>query len=181
MSLWSEPEVPKEMPCEKCGQMTPFNGLIRAGRVPCVHCGAPRPHTPLQTGCWHLIMLVFFVGAIPVALIAGEGAIGVIFPLFLLLFLGMFLVFIVGCLICRWKGNPRSYSLSFLIGILVAAGSLCVFYAMGSGTKAGIIPALVVMALLFFVVLSRIRMLDQTDDPARREEKSGSTKNSSEQ
>ena len=82
MSLWSAPEVPKEMPCEKCGQMTPFNGLIRAGRVPCLHCGALRPHTPLRTGCWHLIMLGFFVGAIPVALIAGEGAIGVLFPSF---------------------------------------------------------------------------------------------------
>ena len=76
------------MPCEKCGKMTPFNGLIRAGRVPCVHCGATRPHTPLRTGCWHLIMLIFFAGTIPVALIWGEGAIGVIFPLFLLLFMG---------------------------------------------------------------------------------------------
>lgn len=181
MSLWSEPEVPKEMPCEKCGQMTPFNGLIRAGRVPCVHCGAPRPHTPLRTGCWHLIMLVFFVGAIPVALIAGEGAIGVIFPLFLLLFLGMFLVFIVGCLICRWKGNLRSYALSFLIGILVAAGSLCVLYAMGSGTKAGIIPALVVMALITFVTLSRARIVVRSDDPARHEDKARPEKSSPEE
>ena len=181
MSLWSAPEVPKEMPCEKCGQMTPFNGLIRAGRVPCVHCGALRPHTPLRTGCWHLIMLGFFVGAIPVALIAGEGAIVVLFPLFLLLFLGMFLVFVIGCLICRWKGNLRSYLLSLLIGLLVAAGSLWALYPKGSGTKAWMIPALVVMALLFFGVLSRIRMLDQTDDPAGQEGKPGSTKSSSEQ
>ena len=181
MSLWSEPEVPNEMPCEKCGQMTPFNGLIRAGRVPCVHCGAPRPHTPLRTGCWPTIFLIFFVAVFPVALSFGEGAIAVIFPLLLLPCLVMFALFIAGGIYRRWKGNPRSYSLSFLIGILVAAGSLCVFYAMGSGTKAGIIPALVVMALLFFVVLSRIRMLDQTDDTAGREEKSGSTKNSSEQ
>lgn len=152
------------------------------GQVACRVYIAGLPGLTLHSGpgagtssCW------FFFGAIPVALIAGEGAIGVIFPLFLLLFLGMFLVFIVGCLICRWKGNLRSYSLSFLIGILVAAGSLCVLYAMGSGTKAGMIPALVVMALLFFVVLSRIRMLDQTDDPAVQEQKSGSMKNSSEQ
>ncbi len=164
--------------------MTPFNGLIRAGRVPCLHCGALRPHTPLRTGCWYLIMLGVFVGAIPVALIAGEGAIVVLFPLFLLLFLGMFLVFVIGCLICRWKGNLRSYLLSLLIGLLGAAGSLCALYAKGSGTKAWMIPALVaivVMAPFFFVVLSRIRMLDQTDDPAGQEGKSGSTKSSSEQ
>ncbi len=126
-------------------------------------------------------MLGFFVGAIPVALIAGEGAIVVLFPLFLLLFLGMFLVFVIGCLICRWKGNLRSYLLSLLIGLLVAAGSLWALYPKGSGTKAWMIPALVVMALLFFVVLSRIRMLDQTDDPAVQEGKPGSTKSSSEQ
>ena len=126
-------------------------------------------------------MLGFFVGAIPVALIAGEGAIVVLFPLFLLLFLGMLLVFVIGCLICRWKGNLRSYLLSLLIGLLVAAGSLWALYAKGSGTKAWMIPALVVMALLFFVVLSRIRMLDQTDDPAGQEGKPGSTKSSSEQ
>ena len=126
-------------------------------------------------------MLGFFVGAIPVALIAGEGAIVVLFPLFLLLFLGIFLVFVIGCLICRWKGNLRSYLLSLLIGLLVAAGSLWALYAKGSGTKAWMIPALVVMALLFFVVLSRIRMLDQTDDPAGQEGKPGSTKSSSEQ
>ena len=161
--------------------MTPFNGLIWAGRVPCLHCGALRPHTPLRTGCWYLIMLGVFVGAIPVALIAGEGAIVVLFPLFLLLFLGMFLVFVIGCLICRWKGNLRSYLLSLLIGLLGAAGSLCALYAKGSGTKAWMIPAIVVMAPFFFVVLSRIRMLDQTDDPAGQEGKSGSTKSSSEQ
>jgi hypothetical protein len=126
-------------------------------------------------------MLGFFVGAIPVALIAGEGAIVVLFPLFLLLFLGMLLVFVIGCLICRWKGNLRSYLLSLLIGLLVAAGSLWALSAKGSGTKAWMIPALVVMALLFFVVLSRIRMLDQTDDPAGQEGKPGSTKSSSEQ
>ncbi|RPF84003.1 MAG: hypothetical protein CBB78_015290 [Roseibacillus sp. TMED18] len=126
-------------------------------------------------------MLGFFVGAIPVALIAGEGAIVVLFPLFLLLFLGMFLVFVIGCLICRWKGNLRSYLLSLLIGLLVAAGSLWALYPKGSGTKAWMIPALVVMALLFFGVLSRIRMLDQTDDPAGQEGKPGSTKSSSEQ
>ena len=103
------------------------------------------------------------------------------FPLFLLLFLGMFLVFVIGCLICRWKGNLRSYLLSLLIGLLVAAGSLWALYPKGSGTKAWMIPALVVMALLFFVVLSRIRMLDQTDDPAVQEGKPGSTKSSSEQ
>ena len=149
-------------------------------RAVCTLRGSPASHsTPDRVLAPH--HAGFFVGAIPVALIAGEGAIGVIFPLFLLLFLGMFLVFIVGCLICRWKGNLRSYSLSFLIGILVAAGSLCVLYAIGSGTKAGMTPALVVIALPFFVVLSRIRMLDQTDDPAVQEQKSGSMKNSSEQ
>ena len=126
-------------------------------------------------------MLGFFVGAIPVALIAGEGAIVVLFPLFLLLFLGMFLVFVIGCLICRWKGNLRSYLLSLLIGLLVAAGSLWALYPKGSGTKAWMIPALVVMAPLFAVVLSRIRTLDQTDDPAVQEGKPGSTKSSSEQ
>jgi len=93
----------------------------------------------------------------------------------------MFLVFVIGCLICRWKGNLRSYLLSLLIGLLVAAGSLWALYPKGSGTKAWMIPALVVMALLFFVVLSRIRMLDQTDDPAGQEGKPGSTKSSSEQ
>ena len=181
MSLWPEPEVPKEMPCEKCGELTPFTGLIGAGRVPCMHCGAPHPHTPLRTGCWHTIFLMFFVGVIPVALIFGEGAIGVIFPLFLLLFLVMVLMFIAGCIYRRWKGNPRSYLLSFLIGILVAAGSLCALYAMGSGTKAGMTPALVaivVMALLAFVALSRVRILDQSDDPAEQEEKAGPEKSS---
>lgn len=185
MSLWTEPEVPKEMPCEKCGEMTPFNGLIRAGRVPCVHCGATRPHTPLRTGCWHLIMLIFFAGTIPVALIWGEGAIGVIFPLFLLLFMGMAVVFIVGCLICRWKGNPRSYSRSFLIGILVAAGALHVLRSLGSGSKEWISPVMgaVVVALILSgaLFLFRLRIQNQSDAPAGQEEKAGPEKSSPEE
>ncbi len=184
MSLWTPPEVPKEMPCEKCGELTSYKGLIGAGRVPCEHCGAPRPHTPARTGCWPTIFLIFFVGAIPVALIYGPGAIAVIFPLLLLLFLVMFALFIAGCIYMRWKGNPRSYSLSFLIGILVVAGSLCALYAMGSGTKAGMTPALVAivaMALLAFVVLSRVRILDQPDDPAGQEEKAGQEESSREE
>ena len=67
MSLWTPPEVPKEMPCEKCGELTPYKGLIGAGRLPCVHCGAPHPHTPLRTGCWPTIFLIFFVAVFPVA------------------------------------------------------------------------------------------------------------------
>ena len=184
MSLWTPPELPKEMPCEKCGELTPFRGLIGAGRLPCVHCGAPHPHTPLRTGCWPTIFLIFFVAAFPVALIFGEGAIAVIFPLLLLLFLAMFALFIAGCIYRRWKGNPRSYSLSFLLGILVAAGSLCALYAMGSGTKAGMTPALVaivVMALLAFVALSRVRILDQSDDPAGPEREAGPEKSSPEE
>ncbi len=172
MSLGTEPEVPKEMPCEKCGELTPFNGLIGKGRLPCVHCGATRPHTPLRTGCWHTIFLTLFVGTIPVALIYGDGAIAVIFPVFLLLFLLMVLLFIVGCIHRRWKGNPRSYLLSLLIGILVAAGFLCGLYAIGSGTKAWMslgLVALVVMALLSFLALSRIRILGQSDDPVGQE------------
>ena len=60
MSLWTEPEVPKEMPCEKCGELTSYVGLIGA-REPCEHCGTPRPHTPARTGLWALIFMVFFV------------------------------------------------------------------------------------------------------------------------
>ena len=179
MSLWPEPEVPKEMPCEKCGEMTRFNGLIRAGRVPCVHCGAPRPHTPLRTGCWPLIFLVFFVGAFPVALIVGEGAIAVIFPLFLLLYLVMFILFIVGCVMRQWKMNGRATSGSLFFGLLVAAGSICALYAIGSGAKAWMTPAvvgIVVMALISYGALFRIRILDQSDDPAGQEGKSGPEK-----
>ena len=127
---------------------------------------------------------MFFVGVIPVALIFGEGAIGVIFPLFLLLFLVMVLMFIAGCIYRRWKGNPRSYLLSFLIGILVAAGSLCALYAMVSGTRAGITPALVaivVMALITFVTLSWARIVVRSDDPARHEDKACPEKSSPEE
>ena len=169
MSLWTEPDVPKEMPCEKCGQMTLFNGLMGAGRVPCVHCGAPRPHTPLRTGRWPTIFLMFFVGVIPVALLFGEGAIGVIFPLFLLLFLVMVLMFIAGCIYRRWKGKPRSFSLSFLIGILVAAGALLVLRSLGSGPQEWMSPVMgtVVVALIFSgaLFLFRFRILDQSEDP----------------
>jgi len=179
MSLWTEPEVPKEMPCEKCGELTSYKGLIGASLEPCEHCGAPRPHTPARTGCWPTIFLIFFVGAIPVALIVGPGAIGVLFPLFLLLYLVMFILFIVGCLMMRWKMNWRAVSGSLLIGLLVAAGSVCALYAMSSGTKAWMTPALVAivaMALLSFFALSRIRIVDRSEDPAGREEKAGPEK-----
>ena len=184
ISLWTEPELPKEMPCEKCGELTPFRGLIGAGRLPCVHCGAPHPHTPLRTGRWPTIFLIFFVAAIPVALVFGEGAIDVIFPLLLLLFLVMCILFIAGCIYRRWKGNPRPYSLSFSVGILVAAGSLCALYAMVSGTRAGITPALVaivVMALITFVTLSWARIVVRSDDPARHEDKACPEKSSPEE
>ena len=180
MSLWTEPEVPKEMPCEKCGELTSYKGLIGASLEPCEHCGTPRPHTPARTGCWPLIFMVFFVGAIPVALIFGEGAIGVLFPLFLLLYLVMFILFIVGCVMRQWKMNWRATSGSLFFGLLVAAGSVCALYAIGSGAKAWMTPAvvaIVVMALISYGALSRIRILDQSEDPAGQEEKAGPEEN----
>ena len=174
MSLWTPPEVPKEMPCEKCGELTSYKGLIGASLEPCEHCGAPRPHTPARTGCWPTIFLVFFVGAIPVALIFGEWAIVIIFPLFLLLFIVMFILFIVGCVMRRWKANPRSTSGSLFFGLLVAAGSLCALYAIGFGAKAWMTPAvvaIVAMALISYGAMFRIRILDRSEDPAGQEGK----------
>lgn len=137
-----------------------------------MYCGATRHHTPLRTRCRHTIFLTLFVGTIPVALIYGDGAIAVIFLVFLLLFLLMVLLFIVGCIHRSWKGNPRPYLLSLLIGILVAAGFLCGLYAIGSRTKAWMslgLVARVVMAPLSFLALLRIRILGQSDDPAGQE------------
>jgi hypothetical protein len=180
MSLWTPPEVPKEMPCEKCGELTSYKGLIGASLEPCEHCGAPRPHTPARTGCWPTIFLIFFVGAFPVALIVGEGAIAVIFPLFLLLYLVMFTLFIVGCVMMGWKMNWRATSGSLFFGLLVAAGSVCALYAIGSGAKAWMTPAvvaIVAMALISYGALCRIRILDQSEDPAGQEEKAGPEEN----
>ena len=174
MSLWIPPELPEEMPCEKCGELTHFRGLIGAGRLPCVHCGAPHPHTPLRTGCWATIFLIFFVAAIPVALIYGPGAIAVIFPLLLLLFLVMFALFIAGCIYRRWKMNWRATSGSLFFGLLVAAGSLCALYAIGFGAKAWMTPAvvaIVAMALISYGAMFRIRIVDRSEDPAGQEEK----------
>jgi thiamine transporter ThiT len=124
--------------------------------------------------------MVFFVGAIPVALIFGEGAIGVLFPLFLLLYLVMFILFIVGCVMRQWKMNWRATSGSLFFGLLVAAGSVCALYAIGFEAKAWMTPAvvaIVVMALISYGALSRIRILDQSEDPAGQEEKAGPEEN----
>ena len=178
MSLWTEPEVPKEMPCEKCGELTSYVGLIGA-REPCEHCGTPRPHTPARTGLWALIFMVFFVGAIPVALKYGENAIGILFPLLMLLYLLFWVLFIISALKKRWERNRKATSGSFFIGILMAAGALCALYAIGSGAKAWMTPAvvaIVVMAIISCGALFRIRILDQSEDPAGRQGKAGQEK-----
>ena len=90
-------EVPDELPCEKCGEMTAYNGLIGA-RLSCGHCGTPRPHTMRgATGCGGVIFLIFFVVAILLVLINGDESILIIFPIFFLMFLILFAwVVIVG-------------------------------------------------------------------------------------
>jgi hypothetical protein len=124
--------------------------------------------------------MVFFVGAIPVALIFGEGAIAVIFPLFLLLYLVMLILFIVGCVMRQWKMNWRATSGSLFFGLLVAAGSVCALYAIGFEAKAWMTPAvvaIVVMALTSYGALSRIRIVDRSEDPTGQEEKAGPEEN----
>ena len=37
-------ERPSQLPCEKCGEMTRYDGAISAS-LPCDHCGTTRPHT----------------------------------------------------------------------------------------------------------------------------------------
>ena len=94
----SEVEVPDELPCEKCGKMTAYDGLV-GSLPPCEHCGAQTPHTMTgSTGCWGMPFLVFFVGAFLMVLIdpfgMGEGAIIILFPIFFLMFLALFSLFI---------------------------------------------------------------------------------------
>lgn len=56
-------EVPDQMPCEKCGKLTAYDGTIGAN-APCEHCGTPRPHTMTgSTGKPLLPFLIFFAGA----------------------------------------------------------------------------------------------------------------------
>tara|TARA_Y100000588_G_C13936366_1_gene788091 strand:- start:2 stop:406 length:405 start_codon:yes stop_codon:yes gene_type:complete len=76
--------APDELPCERCGEMTAYDGAIYA-KLPCEHCGASRPHTMEETGKVMLPFIIFFVSAIPVALILGDEAILILFPLFILL------------------------------------------------------------------------------------------------
>ena len=91
----SEVDVPDELPCEKCGKMTAYDGAIQA-KLPCEHCGTPRPHTMTgSTGYGGLVFMIFFVAAIPVALIFGEAAIVILFPIFLLIFLIFFAWFVI--------------------------------------------------------------------------------------
>ena len=76
--------------------------------------------------------------------------------------------------------NWRATSGSLFFGLLVAAGSVCALYAIGSGAKAWMTPAvvaIVVMALISYGALSRIRILDQSEDPAGQEEKAGPEEN----
>ena len=96
----SEVEAPDELPCEKCGEMTPYDGLINT-RLPCRGCGTPHPHTPGSTGFGAIVFMIFFVVALFMVLIdplgMGEGAIVPIFGIFALMFLFFFLrVVIVG-------------------------------------------------------------------------------------
>ena len=97
----SEVEAPDELPCEKCGKMTAYDGVIETN-PPCEHCGTPRPHTMTgSTGYCSLVFMIFFVGALLMVLIdpfgIGEGAIVIFVPIFLLMFLILFLrVVIVG-------------------------------------------------------------------------------------
>ena len=90
----SDVEVPDELPCEKCGEMTPYDGLINT-KLPCRGCGTPHPHTPGSTGFGAIVFMIFFVAAIPVALIFGEAAIVILFPIFFLIFLIFFAWFVI--------------------------------------------------------------------------------------
>ena len=89
--------VPDELPCEKCGEMTAYNGLIGA-KLSCEHCGTPRPHTMRgATGRGSLIFLIFFVVAILIVLIfkPGDASILIFFPIFLLIYLILFARFVI--------------------------------------------------------------------------------------
>jgi uncharacterized protein (DUF983 family) len=90
----TEIDVPDELPCEKCGEMTPYDGLIDT-RLPCRSCGTPHPHTPGSTGFGAIVFMIFFVVALPVAWIVGEGAILILFPIFFLMFLIFFVWFVI--------------------------------------------------------------------------------------
>ncbi len=91
--------MPSQLPCEKCGKMTTYDGLIGTStKLPCGHCGTPRPHTMRgATGCGGGIFMIFFVVAFLMVLINGDESILIIFPIFFLMFLILFAwVVIVG-------------------------------------------------------------------------------------
>jgi hypothetical protein len=95
----SEVEVPDELPCEKCGEMTAYDGVIGDG-LACEHCETPDPHTLTGlTGSGGLVFMIFFVVALFMVLIdpfgMGEGAIVPIFGIFALMFLFFFLRFVI--------------------------------------------------------------------------------------
>ena len=90
----SEVEAPDELPCEKCGEMTAYDGVIGDG-LACEHCGIPRPHTMTgSTSYGGLVLMIFFVVAFFMVLIdpfgMGEGAIVPIFGIFALIFIFLF-------------------------------------------------------------------------------------------
>ena len=74
--------MPSQLPCEKCGKMTTYDGLIGTRtKLPCGHCGTPRPHTMRgATGCGGVIFMIFFVVAFLMVLINGDDSILIIFP-----------------------------------------------------------------------------------------------------
>ena len=100
--------MPSQLPCEKCGEMTAYNGLI-AAKLSCEHCGTPRPHTMRgATGCGSLIFLIFFVAAILLVLINGDESILIIFPIFFLMFLIQFAWVVIVGLKMKWEAKKKA-------------------------------------------------------------------------
>ena len=104
-------QYPDELPCEKCGKMTYYDGTMGA-KAPCMHCGAPRPHTTTGSSGFLLIpFFLFFVLAIIMAVIdplgMGEALIIPLFGIFLLIFLGLFAVFVFGAMKAKRELRQR--------------------------------------------------------------------------
>lgn len=103
----SEVQVPdpNELPCEKCGKPTFYDGVI-GGFAPCEHCGHEQPHTLL--GSPLLPFLIYFGVCL---LIEYFAPLGLPEPLNLLVYMGgLVLLFFIVCAFWKPPGakSPQS-------------------------------------------------------------------------
>ena len=83
---------PSHLPCEKCGEMTKYDGAISAS-LPCAHCGTSRPHTMTGSTGKPAVPFIIYFSACILSFI--------FFPLpknlEILYVLGFFVLFIILC------------------------------------------------------------------------------------